>query len=197
MYHINTCWQKMCTNLLQSDREHRILRSLALRCTARLASPLAGRVPAHHEKVQHQMSTSPVTLIGNLTNDPELRFIEGGKAKLSFGIAVERSWKSGDEWKKEVSFFNVIAWGEQLANEAANVLSKGVRVAVTGRLQQRNYEANGDKKSIVEVVADEIAISVRSIESFERRVREPRGDATLVGAGAPAQRRPAPADEPF
>ncbi len=143
------------------------------------------------------MSTSPVTLIGNVTNDPEMRFTEGGNGKIAFGIAVERSWKAGDEWKKETSFFNVIGW-DPLATEAARVISKGVRVMVSGRLQQRSYEKDGDKRSVVEIVADEISLSVRSIESFTRKVREQNGE----GAPAPRQSAPRPtvtppAEEPF
>lgn len=141
------------------------------------------------------MSTSPVTLIGNVTNDPELRFMEGGNGKVSFGIAVERSWKSGDEWKSETSFFNVIGW-DPLASEASRVLTKGVRVMVSGRLQQRSYEKDGEKRSIIEVVADEIALSVRSVETFERKIREPKGEGSPQKS-APAQKRPVPAEEPF
>lgn len=142
------------------------------------------------------MSNSPVTLIGNVTNDPEMRFTEGGNGKISFGIAVERSWKAGDEWKKETSFFNIVGW-DPLASEAARVLTKGVRVMVSGRLQQRSYEKDGDKKSIIELVADDIALSVRSVESFERKVREQNGEGAPAARPAPAQSRAVPADEPF
>jgi single-strand DNA-binding protein len=143
------------------------------------------------------MSTSNVTIFGNLTGDPELRFMESGSGKINFSMAVDRSWKVGDEWKNEVSFFNVIAW-DPLASEASRVLSKGVRVMVTGRLQQRSYEKDGEKRSVVEVVADEIAVSVRAIESFERKVREEReGSGASSRPASQPKNKPAPTDEPF
>jgi single-strand DNA-binding protein len=144
------------------------------------------------------MSTAPVTLVGNCTNDPELRFTETGSGKVSFGIAVDRNWKSGDEWKTETSFFNIIGW-DPIASEAARVVQKGVRVMVSGRLSQRSYEKDGEKKYVIEVVADEVAVSVRAIENFERKVRsEGSGNAARPAAAAPkAQPKLAPSDEPF
>ena len=146
------------------------------------------------------MSNAPVTLIGNLTNDPEIRFADNGNGKISFGMAVDRSWRDAktNDWKTETSFFNVIGW-DPLASDAKRVLGKGVRVAVTGRLSQRSYEKDGDKRSVVEVVADEIAVSVKAIESMERRVRNANGTAPDSGpTSAPAQRKaPVIDDEPF
>lgn len=143
------------------------------------------------------MSTAPVTLVGNCTNDPELRFTEAGTGKVSFGIAVDRNWKVGEEWKTETSFFNIIGW-DPIASEAARVVQKGVRVVVTGRLSQRSYEKDGDKRTIVEVVADEIAVSVRAIEKFERKVRSEGSGNTARPAAAPkAQTKLVPSDEPF
>lgn len=146
------------------------------------------------------MSNSPVTLIGNLTNDPEIRFADNGNGKISFGMAVDRSWKDAksNEWKTETSFFNIIGW-DPLASEAKRVLVKGTRVSVTGRLSQRTYEKDGDKRSIVEVVADEIAVSVKSIESMERKVRNQNGTERDTPAAKPApQRKAVPVDdEPF
>ena len=83
------------------------------------------------------MSASPVTLVGNLTADPELKFLPTGVGKLAFSIAVNHYWTDQDGEKQEkTSFFNVVAW-RNLAEDAANVLAKGVRVVVTGRLEQR------------------------------------------------------------
>lgn len=142
------------------------------------------------------MSNSAVTLVGNLTNDPEMRFTDGGNGKVSFGMAVDRNWKSGDEWKTETSFFNVIGW-DPIGSEAARVLSKGTRVTVVGRLQQRSYEKDGEKKTIVEVVADEIAVSVRVIDDFNRKQMGKGGDTAAAAPAKPAQPKIAPADEPF
>lgn len=148
------------------------------------------------------MNNSTITLIGNVTNDPEVRYGENGKAKISFGIAVDRSWKevNSSEWKKETSFFNVIGW-EPVSSEAARVLSKGVRVTVSGRLTQRSYETKeGEKRSAIEVVADEIGVSVRSIEGMTRRTANANGTASDTGGSrpsAPQRKAPVVDDEPF
>lgn len=148
------------------------------------------------------MSTAPVTVVGNVTADPDTIFAQNGNCKVSFGIAVDRNWKDpkSDEWKSETSFFNVIAW-DPLASEGVRVITKGMRLVVTGRLTQRTYEKEGEKRSVVEIVADDIAVSVRSIESMERRVRNANGAGPDSGP-APRQaqaptRKSSPSDEPF
>lgn len=121
------------------------------------------------------MNTSPVTVVGNLTGDPELKFLGNGSAKLSFSVACDRSYKKGDDWEKETSFFNVVAW-RNTAENAADVLAKGLRVTVIGRLEQRSWETTeGEKRSTVEVVADEIAVSVNAIDGINRRPRNSEG----------------------
>lgn len=149
------------------------------------------------------MSASPTTFIGNVTQDPELRYLgEGGAAKLGFSIAVNHFWTDQSGTKQEkASFFNCVAW-RNLAEDAAAVLEKGVRVIVTGRLEQRSYEdKEGNNRSVVELIADDIAISTRNIASFERKSGAKDG-----GNGGKQQPRPraavksAPAgeeDEPF
>ncbi len=107
------------------------------------------------------MADSTVTLVGNITKDPELRFTGGGRAIASFGIAVNRRYQVNNEWQEQTSFFNVVAWGT-LGENAAASLTKGTRVMVTGRLEQRSYETqDGEKRSVVEVVADELGPSLR------------------------------------
>lgn len=104
-----------------------------------------------------------VTVIGNCTRDPELRFTPSGQANATFGIAVNRRWmnRQTNEWEEAVSFFNVVLWREQAENVAESV-TKGMRVVVTGRLEQRSYETNdGEKKSVVEIVAEEVGPSLR------------------------------------
>jgi len=116
------------------------------------------------------MSASPTTFTGNITQDPDIRFMESGTAKLSFSVACNHYWTGQDGEKQEkTSFFNCVAW-RNLAEDAANVLEKGMRVVVTGRLEQRSYEdKEGNNRSIVELVADEIAVSTRNIESLTRK----------------------------
>ena len=103
-----------------------------------------------------------VTVSGNITKDPELRYTTGGRGVASFGLAVNRSWKGKDgEWQEEVSFLNVVAWAD-LGENAAASLTKGTRVIVTGRLAQRSYDTReGEKRSVTEIVADDIGASVK------------------------------------
>jgi len=102
-----------------------------------------------------------VTLVGNVTKEPDLRYTSGGKAVTSFGMAVNRRYMVNNEWTEEVSFFNVTCWADLAENVAAS-LNKGNRAIVTGRLSQRTYETReGEKRNIVEVVADSIGPDLR------------------------------------
>ena len=107
------------------------------------------------------MADNTVTLVGNLTRDPELRFTQGGRAVASFGIAVNRRYQVNGEWQEQTSFFNVVAWG-QLGENAAASLTKGARIIVSGRLEQREYQTQqGEKRTVVEINADEVGPSLR------------------------------------
>jgi len=136
------------------------------------------------------MSDSNVTLVGNLTKDPELRFTTGGRGVCSFGLAVNRRYQVNNEWQEQVSFFNVTAWGTVGENTAAS-LAKGTRVIVTGRLEQRSYETKeGEKRSVVEVVADEIGPSLRWARAeVERITRESGESSSASGSPAPSNSR--------
>lgn len=104
-----------------------------------------------------------VTLVGNATREPDLRFTPSGAANASFGLAVNRRWQNRqtNEWEEETSFFDVICWKE-LAENVTECVTKGTRVIVTGKLQQRSWETDaGDRRSKIEVVADEIGPSLR------------------------------------
>lgn len=103
-----------------------------------------------------------VTLIGNLVEDPELRFTPSGVAMAKIRLAVNRRWRGQDgEWQEDTSFFNGTLWRDQ-AETAAESLQKGTRVIVTGRLEQRSWETEqGEKRSVVEVQIDEIGPSLR------------------------------------
>ena len=109
------------------------------------------------------MPDNSVTLVGNVTREPELRYTASGQAMAKFGIAVNRRWqnRANNEWEESTSFFDVVAWRE-MAENVGDSLSKGSRVIVTGRMEQRSYETqNGEKRSAVELVADEIGPSWR------------------------------------
>jgi single-strand DNA-binding protein len=101
------------------------------------------------------MTEAAVSFAGNLTDDPEVRYTEGGIARAMFRVAI-----SGRR-EQEASFFTVVVWRDQ-AEHAAQSLSKGSRVVVVGRLQQRAWTAeDGSARSTVEVVADELGPSLR------------------------------------
>ena len=148
-------------------------------------------------------SENSVTLVGNLTRDPELRYTTGGSGVASFGIAVNRRYKVNGEWQEQVSFFNVVAWGD-LGENAAASLHKGNRVIVTGRLEQRSYETrDGEKRNVTEVIADELGPSLRWAQvEIERISRDSAGGGSSGGGGASggASRAPDPVygdEEPF
>lgn len=132
------------------------------------------------------MADSTVTIVGNLTRDPELRFTAGGKGVASFGVAVNRRYQVNGEWQEKVSFFNVTAW-DTLGENAAASLTKGTRIMVTGRLEQREYEtANGEKRSVVEIVADELGPSLRWARAEVERTQRTGPDGTPSGGSRPA-----------
>ncbi len=127
------------------------------------------------------MPDNTVTVVGNITRDPELRFTPSGQAVASFGLAVNRRWqnRSNNEWEEQTSFFDVKCWA-QMAENVSESLSRGSRVVVSGRLEQRSWETDqGDKRSKVEIVADEIAPSLApSTASSSRSVSRTRSSAT-------------------
>jgi len=107
------------------------------------------------------MSANSVTLIGNLVDDPELRFTPSGVAMAKLRFAVNRRYQRNGEWQEDTSFFGGTLWRDAAEN-AAESLQKGMRVIITGRLEQRTWETQeGDKRSIIEVRIDDIGPSVR------------------------------------
>lgn len=99
-------------------------------------------------------SLNRVILIGNLTRDPELRFTPNGAPVANFGIAINRR-KRADGSDGGVDFFNIVAWNKT-AELCGDYLSKGRPVAIEGRLQSRSYEVEGQKRNVVEVIADNV-----------------------------------------
>jgi single-strand DNA-binding protein len=99
-----------------------------------------------------------VTVVGNVTRDPELRFTQGGMAVASFGLAWNRRRQDQED---EVSFFDVTCF-RQMAENVAESITKGARVVVYGTLQQRSWEnQEGERRSKVEILADDIAPSLK------------------------------------
>ena len=138
--------------------------------------------------------TNNVSLIGNITRDPELRYTSSGQAVASFGLAVNRRWQNRQTqaWEEATSYFDVVCWRE-LAENVAESITKGTRLIVTGRLEQRSWETpDGDKRSKVEIQADEVGPSLRWATA-----QVTRNDR--VGSHAPAKERAGYAydEEPF
>jgi single-strand DNA-binding protein len=120
-----------------------------------LGSTRTGRPPGQATGRGRTMTEPSVSFAGNLTDDPEVRYTDSGIARAMFRVAV-----SGRR-DQEPSFFTVIVWRDQ-AEHAAQSLSKGSRVVVVGRLQQRSWTAeDGSARSVVEVLADELGPSLR------------------------------------
>jgi single-strand DNA-binding protein len=129
--------------------------------------------------------SNSITISGNITREPEMRYTPSGVSKVTFGVAVNRSWRN-----QQTSFYNVVAW-RQLAENISATLTKGSRVVVSGRLEQRSWETEqGEKRSIVEIVADDVAASLRfataEIHKVERTGPGGGGDGGGGGRRAPA-----------
>ena len=117
--------------------------------------PRAGQTARPGNRKGQTMTEAAVSFAGNLTDDPEVRYTEGGIARAVFRVAV-----SGRR-EQETSFFSVVVWRDQ-GEHATQSLSKGDRVVVVGRLQQRAWTAeDGSARSTVEVLAEELGPSVR------------------------------------
>jgi len=124
-------------------------------------------------------------LVGNLTDDPELRFTPNGAAVANFRLAVTPRVREGDSWKDgETSFFRINVWRQQAEN-VAETLQKGARCIVVGRLRTRSWETpEGEKRSVTEVEADEIGPSLKfATAKVERSSRGGSGGGGGGGGG--------------
>ena len=144
-----------------------------------------------------------VTLVGNVTRDPELRYTPTGQTVATFGLAVNRRWQNrqNNEWEEQTSFFDVKCWS-QMAENVAESVHRGTRVIVAGRLEQRSWETdNGDKRSKVEVVADEVAPSLRWATATVQKIERSQGGGGSApsGGGRPIANEPSnyAEEEPF
>ncbi len=142
-------------------------------------------------------SLNKVTLIGNLTRDPELRYTPAGAAVCTFGLATNRQWvtESGEK-KEEVEFHRIVAWNK-LAELCAQLLKKGRKVYVEGRLQTRKWQAqDGSERSSVEVVIsdmiildskgapEEVSVDEVPIEDIPSDIEEVEAKTSKADAGA-------------
>jgi single-strand DNA-binding protein len=144
-------------------------------------------------------SSSTITIVGNVTRDPELRFTPSGQANTRFGVAVNRRWmdRKTNEWQESTSFFDVVCW-QEMAENASESLPKGSRVVVTGRLEQRSYDdKDGNRRSVVEIIADEIGPSLRYATAQVTKNERRDGDFGGGGGGSPGPSYDDFGEEPF
>lgn len=138
-------------------------------------------------------SENVVTLVGNITDDPELRFTPSGLPVANFTVAVNRRVPKDGGWEDKLEgFFRCSCWRD-MAENVAESLQKGARVMVVGRLQQRSWEdQDGNKRSAVEVQVDEVGPSLRWATA--RPERSQRSGGGGFGGGSPDRSAsPAPA----
>ncbi len=131
------------------------------------------------------MADSSITIVGGLGRDPEIRYTAAGRAVATLGVAVSRRWmdRKSNEWQEQTSWFDVVVWGD-MAENVSDTLSKGTRVIVTGRLEQRQWETEqGEKRSKVEIVADEIGVSLRWATAEVKRSERRSGSGESQGGG--------------
>jgi single-strand DNA-binding protein len=139
------------------------------------------------------MPINSVTLIGNLVEDPELRFTPSGVAMAKLRFAVNRRYQDrNNEWQEETSFFGGTVWRE-MAEAVAESLTKGTRVIVTGSLEQRSWETQeGEKRSVIEVRIDDIGPSLRWATATVTKTTRRDGDWQGGGGGANRDIPPGP-----
>lgn len=131
-------------------------------------------------------SDNQVTVVGNLTDDPELKYTPNGAAVANFSVAVSRRVRneSTQQWEDaDTSFFRINCW-RTMAENAAESLTRGTRVVVVGRLKQRSWETpEGDRRSVIEIEADEIAPSLKWSTARLEKTAKGGGGSTGGGGG--------------
>ena len=126
-----------------------------------------------------------ITVIGNLTGDPELRFIQSGAAVVNFTVAsTPRTFeRTSNEWKDGETLFMRCSLWREAAENVAETLTKGMRVIVTGRLVCRSWEANGEKRTVTEMQVDEVGPSLRYATAKVNRTQRAGGQGGGNGGG--------------
>jgi single-strand DNA-binding protein len=141
-----------------------------------------------------------VTIVGNLTADPELRFTPSGAAVANFRVASTPRVldKASNEWKDGEPFYVSCNVWRQYAENVAESLTKGMRVIVQGRLKQRSYETReGEKRTVVELEVDEVGPVLRYATAKVNRVQRGGGEYGGGGGGGFGGGQSAPADDPW
>jgi single-strand DNA-binding protein len=140
-------------------------------------------------------SDNTVTLVGNVTDDPELRFTPSGAAVANFTVAVNRRFQKDGQWEDRLDgFFRCSCWRD-MAENVAESLHKGTRIVVVGRLQQRSWDdPEGNKRSTIEIQVDEVGPSLRWATAAVQKSRRTGatggsdwGQSQTAPVGAPQQ----------
>lgn len=154
------------------------------------------------------MNGSNITVVGNVTREPELRFTPGGDAVCDLGIASNRSYKVNDEWEQETTFYKAVFWG-QTAENIADSVPKGCAVIVTGQLELEEWENDeGEVRKNLKIRADEIGISLKwqTARGVERNEKKSGGGSSRKKSGGNKKKSDArqrrdrdydPNEEPF
>ena len=149
------------------------------------------------------MPDNSITVVGNITRDPELKFLNSGQAAVRLSVAVNRRWQNRQtqEWEERVSYFEVAGYGA-MAENAANSLTKGTRVIVTGRLVSRSYQdREGQNRTVFEVQVDEVGPSLRYATAKVTRTQRSGGGGGFGGGGgggfSGGQGSSGPVDDPW
>ena len=128
------------------------------------------------------MNGNEITVVGNLTRDPELRYTQSGKGVCNFSVASNRRYQVNGEWESKPTYFDCSAW-DALGENIAASFTKGNAIIVVGRMESRQYETNeGDKRTAWTIVADEVGASVRWA-----RVQVTRTERTQTAGGMSRQ----------
>lgn len=114
-----------------------------------------------------------VTVSGNLTKDAEVRYTQSGYAIVGFSIATNHAKKVGEKWEDEAHFFEVTLFGRE---KLAPYLIKGKKIFVSGRLEQQRWEKDGQKRSAVKIVADQIVLAGERGDSGKAPVKQQEND---------------------
>ncbi len=141
-----------------------------------------------------------ITVVGNLTDDPELRFTSSGAAVANFTVASTPRFfdKNTNDWKDGDALFLRCSIWRQAAENVAETLTKGARVIVQGRLKQRSYETReGEKRTVYELDVDEVGPSLKYATAKVAKVTRGGGGGGFGGGGGAPAPASAPADDPW
>jgi single-strand DNA-binding protein len=147
--------------------------------------------------VREMATENQITIVGNVTRDPELRYTPNGAALVRFGVAVNRRFRDeSGQWKDgDTSFFDVTAW-RSLAENIAESITQGTRVVIVGRLRTNSWETpEGEKRSKVEIEAEEIGPSLKWATAKVEKQGRTMGQSdwkgnVAVGVGGPQEETP-------